>query len=275
MAHMDRISNSLKHLGNNLWSANSSHEISYPEDGHQHCFELEDHSFWFRHRSDCIVAAMGRFSPHGTVLDIGGGNGYVTSCLNRNNIESILMEPGQQGVLNARKRGLKPIIYSSFEDARISDRSLDAAGLFDVLEHIEDDLAFLKSLRRAIRPDGRLYLTVPAHKALWSKEDDKARHFRRYSMNQLRRSLEQAGYTLEYSTYFFAFLPIPILLLRTLPSLLGLRNNTPENQNPSKEHTMPGPAQKIISAMLAREISSISNGKSIAFGSSILAVASA
>ena len=40
-------------------------EISYPEEGNEACFEVEDCSFWFRHRNDCIRELVRSFPPRG------------------------------------------------------------------------------------------------------------------------------------------------------------------------------------------------------------------
>src|SRR5690606_42131055 len=58
---------------------------------------------------------------------------------------------------------LKHVICSTFEDLELEDNSLSNVGLFDVLEHIEDDTRTLKILRRKLKLNkGRLFLTVPA-----------------------------------------------------------------------------------------------------------------
>ncbi|MBZ5581604.1 MAG: class I SAM-dependent methyltransferase [Acidobacteriia bacterium] len=158
-----------------------------------------------------------RFPPSGAVFDIGGGNGYVALAIQESGFDVVVVEPGPDGARNARRRGIRSVICATVENAGFLDRSMAAAGLFDVLEHIEDDLGFLKSLARRLLAGGRLYLTVPAFSALWSQEDNDAGHYRRYTLRQLRNVLERAGLEAEYLTYFFACLPAPILLSRGAP----------------------------------------------------------
>src|SRR5262245_37315921 len=52
-------------------------------------------------------------------------------------------------------------------------------GMFDVLEHIQDDIGALRDIRSLLDPDGALLLTVPAHASLWSYFDEASRHCRR------------------------------------------------------------------------------------------------
>ena len=40
--------------------------ISYPEEENEACFQIEDQSFWFRHRNDCIRELVRNFLPKGT-----------------------------------------------------------------------------------------------------------------------------------------------------------------------------------------------------------------
>jgi len=66
----------------------------------------------------------------------------VSKGLQDNDIQNCLVEPGVQICLNVKKRGLTDIVSSDFENLDLDDNSISAVGLFDVIEHIEDDLAF-------------------------------------------------------------------------------------------------------------------------------------
>ena len=77
-------------------------DISYPSTGNDRCFQLEDKSFWFRHRNNCILEAVRRYPPEGEILDIGGGNGYVTRRILDEGFRAILLEPGLSGAYNGR-----------------------------------------------------------------------------------------------------------------------------------------------------------------------------
>src|SRR5262249_50690451 len=137
-----------------------------------------------------------------------------------------------------------------------------------VVEHIEDDHAFLSAVSRVLAPGGHFLVTVPAYRWLWSNEDDFAGHFRRYNLRGLRRSLEKAGLKWVYGTYIFGALTLPIFLLRVLPYRLGLAGKGGEN--PEKEH---GKNSRLIDLALAPELTAIRAGMRFPFGSSCLAVA--
>ena len=64
---------------------------------------------------------------------------------------------------------------------------------FFVMEHVQDDLAFLKILKSYARPGGHVAIAVPGRKDKWSLEDETARHFRRYNRQDLLKVAEKAG----------------------------------------------------------------------------------
>ena len=67
---------------------------------------------------------------------------------------------------NAVKRGLTNVVRGTLADARFHPRTLGAVGLFDVIEHIEDDVAFLRAIRPLLMDGAPVYLTVPAGPSL-------------------------------------------------------------------------------------------------------------
>lgn len=255
------------------WVVEQVSSVSYPEEASSVCFAVEDGSFWFRHRNRVIIDAARRLSPDGPFLDVGGGNGFVARGLQAAGFTTVLLEPSPRGAANAVERGVSSVICSTLEDVGFASGVFGGAGLFDVLEHIEDDRGFLVGLRAALAPHGRVYLTVPAYQALWSTEDTYAGHFRRYTIGSLRRVVESAGFEVEYATYFFALLPIPVLLFRTLPSRLGRRNDM-SGQSASQEHTAGGGvASRLADAVLSTEARLLARGGTLPFGGSVLMVA--
>lgn len=161
---------------NGIWIANLGQVLSYPSEGNDLCFAVEDDSFWFRHRNEVVIQALRLFPPHGTLFDVGGGNGFVSSGIERAGFPTVLLEPGRTGAENARCRRLQNVICATTDEAGFPPGSLDAVGLFDVLEHIPDDRDFVTSLHRLMRPAARIYLTVPAFRWLWSRDDEYAGH---------------------------------------------------------------------------------------------------
>ena len=153
------------------------------------------------------------------------------------------------------------------------DHSVPACGLFDVIEHIEKDDEFLKEIKRLLRPDGRIYLTVPAYGWLWSEEDKYAGHFRRHTAGSLKRLLSVSGFTAEYVSYFFSLLPLPIFLGRTMPTYFGMRRRSDEATVSLAHGSRSSMIRSLAMLVFAPEVKAIRHGLPLPFGGSILAVA--
>jgi SAM-dependent methyltransferase len=259
------LTNSLEQHDDGLWWSRSQAAVSYPAQGNAFCLEIEDGSFWFRHRNRCIASLVRRFAPASRFLDIGAGNGYVAKGLIEAGIDCVLVEPGVDGARAAHARGIDPVICARLEDSGFLPAAFGAAGMFDVLEHIEDDVAALQQVRRLLAPGGRVFLTVPAYTWLMSVDDVEAGHFRRYTRSSLSRVLAQSGFRVEYASYMFAALPAPIFLLRTVPTRLGLRRGTDPARD-AAEHAPDGLQARLMDRMLAAEYRRIDAGKTIPFG---------
>ena len=145
MLQISKISTECRLDSDGIWYAGSDEAVSYPSDGHDACAQIEDSSFWFKHRNACIIAAVQTHPPAvgDTIFDIGGGNGFVSLGLMKAGFEVAVVEPGAAGALNARKRGIPTVVCATTSAAGFVRSSLGAVGLFDVIEHIERDVQFL------------------------------------------------------------------------------------------------------------------------------------
>ena len=276
MADIESITTGLKLGEDGIWYSIESQNISYPSDGNETYFNIEDRSFWFKHRNNCILSVVKSYPPDhgGTIFDIGGGNGFVSLALANAGFDVALVEPGRTGATNGKVRGLETVICATTDSARFRSHSLSAVGLFDVVEHIEDDLSFLKSLRGLMKKQGRLYITVPAYSFLWSGEDVSAGHYRRYTRKSICKVIEQAGFEVEFSSYIFRFLPIPIALFRVLPYRMALLRSKNKTQEVACDHVVQGGAvTSILAFVLNSEIENLKNNKAMSFGGSCLIVA--
>jgi glycosyltransferase involved in cell wall biosynthesis len=71
---------------------------------------------------------------------------------------------------------------------------IDTIVCLNVLEHIEDDASTLRDFARVLPPGGHLALLVPALPALYGTLDRHLNHFRRYSAEELRAKVSEAGF---------------------------------------------------------------------------------
>lgn len=269
---IEDISQGLIRNADGLYVSDKSEAVSYSPTGHADCFQVEDNSFWFKHRNDCIAAMVARHPYDGTLLDIGGGNGYVAQRLIAEGHDAMLIEPGHTGAYNALiHRGISHVVCSLLEDARFSLGAFGAVGLFDVIEHIEDDRGFLAAVAPLLRPRGMLYLTVPCHTWLWSKADVDAGHFRRHTSQSLHELLDD-HFAIDYLSYFFKPLVLPQWLLRAIPYRLGLGRKT-ELSTETAHGSNRGPITRALTRLLHSETEKVSRGERIGWGASCLVAA--
>ncbi len=84
----------------------------------------------------------------------------------------------------------------------------------------------------------------------WSKEDDIAGHFRRYSLNEINTLLIESGYTVEFISYFFLNTCVyRYFLFRTIPTVLGLYKRANIGAHKSKRNSL----NSILSVLLGFE----------------------
>ncbi len=273
MPDIINISSALHLATDGVWYSNNHSEISFPDQANQWCNEVEDASYWFEHRNRMILTAVKSFPPNGWLADIGGGNGFVAQALQGEGIEVVLIEPGRDGIQMAQARGIQPIIGATIQDAEINSGTIPSIGLFDMVEHMQDDATFLKDIHRMLVPGGRCYLTVPAYSFLRSLEDQIVGHFHRYSKKTMLALIEKSGFSLEYLTYFFAFLPLPIFFSRTLPYRLGLSRNFKVERFQRQIKPWSNSLNNLMMKLSDWEVKSLQQKKPILFGASLLVVA--
>lgn len=270
---IDEITNDLTCNDEGIWVSSTKENISYPPTGHSVCNDIEPTSFWYSHRNNCIKQIAKLYNFNEPFFDIGGGNGTVTKEFLGAGLNAFLLEPSMEGVINAKNSGVKDVIYSSFSDAKFKNNTIPSAGLFDVLEHIEDDVSFLTMLSNALMPQGKLLVTVPAYNFLWAANDKRVGHYRRYTLRALSNKLSSCGFSIDYSTYLFAPMPVPILLIRTIPYRLGLYRHVSKERikkelNPKKSLFL-----STLNKILSLELYFLNKGKIMPFGSTCLIVA--
>ena len=198
-------------------------------------FEVEQSHWWYIGRRRIIAGFVEQICRQVTdrrprILDVGCGTGANLLLLSKYG-QAEGVDVSEDALAFCRARGLDKVKLGAGEELPYDDGTFDLVTAFDVVEHMDDDLAGLTEMRRVLRPGGRVLLFVPTFMFLWGLQDDVSHHRRRYRLSELRRVLEQAGFEIERSTYanitFFA----PILLMRKLMRLTGIKTSSENNIN--------------------------------------------
>jgi SAM-dependent methyltransferase len=178
---------------------------------------------------ECLAASkyffdwvLEEFEPylHGRVLEVGAGTGTITRKLIERcpDVSVDALEPAANvfasldayAALTERVSAWKQTLAE--HEAQAGD-VFDAALYVNVLEHIADDEREVRLSAAALRPGGALLVFGPALEALYSELDHKAGHYRRYSLDGLRRIVEGAGLRIVTLRYFDLLGVLPYLVV--------------------------------------------------------------
>ena len=146
--------------------------------------KAEEKHFWFQIRRKWIFDNMRKFiPPPANFLEVGCGTGNVSSFLSFKGYSVTGCEFYTKAINMAWPGFLR--VQGDAKSLPFTDNSFDIVGLFDVLEHFEDDTIPLKEAIRVVKGGGFIVVTVPARKELWSWADEMSLHKRRYSIKKL------------------------------------------------------------------------------------------
>lgn len=221
--------------------------VSFPSNSFEQLLVMEESHFWFKARGDILENILATYIKIGSkFLEIGCGNGYMLARLAH--IGASLH--GADLFLDALKfcRTRLPSIPLFVLDINNLPfkEEFDSIGIFDVLEHIEDDSRALSQIHKALKPGGYLLVTVPAYQFLWGPPDTAAFHKRRYTKKQLSSKLRNAGFKVDRLIFFNSFL-FPLLVVSRI-----LQKNISSSQE-DLELQIPSFLNKILGKIMSAE----------------------
>ena len=136
------------------------------------------------------------------VADIGAGSGYYTMLLRaavgpRGRVYATDIQPEMLALI--RKKIETPavtnveLVLGTPTESRLPDGAIDLALMVDVYHELAQPQVFLQSLKRAIKPDGRLVLIEFRKESAWVP----IREEHKMTVREARMELEAEGYRFE------------------------------------------------------------------------------
>lgn len=180
-----------------------------------HLYAQEDH-FWFRWRFR-VFLKFRKLLPGQPfrIFEIGCGTGTFLKQIT-NNFKCIALGCELDAIENIRKDDAFSVIHYDIFDSRPElSESFDVVFLMDVIEHIDDEKAFIMQSSGFLKPGGLLVINVPALQFLYSKYDNVVGHLRRYNKKRLNKLLETCGFEIVKNEYWGATL-IPVAFIRKI-----------------------------------------------------------
>ena len=177
---------------------------------------------WELSRVECVIKEVKNYHKGTKILDIGCGDSYLDYKL----IDEIPEINKVYGIDIHAKEEIKDGKYLVVNDySKLKNKKFDTILMFDVLEHIENDIEFLnKTVYPLLKDGGRIILTVPAYQSLFSKHDMELKHFRRYNVKMIKSLCDKSRLKVIKYHYFYASL----LPFRFITKLLNKDNKVNE-----------------------------------------------
>jgi SAM-dependent methyltransferase len=160
------------------------------------------------------------------ILDMPCGRGFYLNMLRYVSKATIIGAELEWDVIKKAQANVGhldiPLQQANLYHLPYADKSFDAVILSEILEHVDDDVAGLREAYRVLKPNGVVAVTVPhANYPFWWDPINKtletvfkthiqhgtfagiwANHVRLYTPNELRSSLEMAGFKVEEERSF-------------------------------------------------------------------------
>jgi len=174
---------------------------------------------WELSRSHNIIKFVPADNRSIVFADIGAGDRFFASKLRRITDEKVFAVDSEYKSRKSEEEGIMCLNNISL----LENSSVDCMVMMDVLEHVEDEDAFLGMVLEKIRPGGKIIITVPAMQFLFSSHDVFLKHFRRYSRKKLTDLLLRNDIIIEQNYYFYTLLFI-LRLVSLIYEKLNIRS---------------------------------------------------
>jgi SAM-dependent methyltransferase len=157
-------------------------------DAYREMANIEKRHWWFAGRRRIIESMLTRLKlPAGSnILEVGSGTGgNLEMLLKFGSVTAVEKHPWAVRYTQDRFGTNLRVLEGDFLDLAFAGEKFDLICAFDVLEHLPDDVAALRRMHQLLADNGRIILTVPAYRWLWSGHDERLHHCLRYARKEL------------------------------------------------------------------------------------------
>lgn len=144
----------------------------------------------------CLDEFIARYDLVPPFLDVGCGIGDVSRYMAAKGWDGKAIDFSDDAVTQAR-RNLTPFpqVVVETRDVLAERGRFNTILLWDVVEHVEDDVLALARVAMLLNPSGHVLISVPSNPGEWRWDDDFYGHYRRYTVEGMTAKLAAAGLT--------------------------------------------------------------------------------
>ena len=182
-------------------------------------FEVEKHHWLMRVRRAIVRDQLARHLPvlgaTARILDFGSGAGALAGELQRAGVEAHGVDASKEAIDYGTAHGVRNLLTHKEGKLPYADAYFDCVLAMDVLEHLPEEAPVLTEIKRVLKKNGVLIITVPAYMFLWGRQDEVSQHFRRYTLGRLIEVMRASGgFEIMKRSYFNTFLFPLVALVR-------------------------------------------------------------
>ena len=141
-----------------------------------------------------------------SIAEVGAGIGSFSKLLLRTSPQQLFaFEPSTNlfpQLIEGVGRDQRVVPINDYFEPSYVPGGVDSVVYINVLEHVEHDLAELKTAHEALRSGGHLIVFSPALSWLYSEFDKQVDHYRRYTKRGIADLAKEAGYRVVVAEYF-------------------------------------------------------------------------
>jgi SAM-dependent methyltransferase len=230
--------------------------------------DIETRHWWFLGRRAILAQLIGDLAlpPNAKILEVGSGTGGNLQLLSSfGQVSAMEMDATARSISLQRTHSRVDIRAGICPgDIPFADERFDLICMFDVLEHIDEDVATLVRLKRLLSDGGRMLITVPAYRWMWSAHDEFLHHKRRYSRNELQKKIQASGFQAARISHFNT-------LLFPVAALVRIKDRLLHNASPSGGRIPVEPTNQLLTKIFCSE-RSLLNRMNLPFGVSLFGV---